>query len=234
MLKRNLEKALENLRNQALIMWSSELTVCELVPIGINEQKQILDINKNISEDEFGEKLIEYKINNSITYYHREATREEKKFILRTERETMESMGCDNKQQIIRNNMWSEFKERVDDIILEELKIGYYYNSYKIICNEDHIVKQRNKLLEKLSKEEREFHCQILNNDIVKRLHNNIEKKQLRAKKKDNEMFGKHSNKNITRRIEDTYISDNDKLVDTLINKDATNIKKEVRKIKLE
>jgi hypothetical protein len=233
MLKRNLEKALDNLRSQALVMWSNELTVCDLIPIGINKENQNFIINKNSFEDEYGEQIIEYKLNNTITYNHREATKEEKKFILRTERETMESMGFTNKQEIVRSGMWNDFKEKVDNIILEELNIAYYYNSYKVICNEDHIIKQRNKLLEKLSKEEREIHLQILNNDIMKRLHANIEKKQIRAKKKDEEYFGKHNNENITRRIQEEYINDNDKLVDSLINKDATNIKKDVRKIKL-
>jgi len=234
MLKRNLEKALDNLRSQALVIWSSELTVCDLVPIGINESDQKLVIHKEVSEDEYGEKLVEYKLNNTITYNHREATREEKKFILRTERETMESMGFSNKQEVIRGSMWSEFKDKIDNLILDELKIGYYYNSYKIICNEDHIIKQRNKLLGQLSKEERDMHLQILNDDIVKRLHSNIEKKQNRAKKKDDEWsFGDHSDKNVTRRIQDVYINDNDKLVTSLINKDATNIKKGVRNIKL-
>lgn len=232
MLKRNLEKALDNLRSQALVMWSSELTVCDLIPIGINEENQNLIINKNVSEDEYGEEIIEYKLSNTITYNHREATREEKKFILRTEREIMSDLGCDNKQQVIRNSMWSEFREKVSTIILSELNIAYYYNSYKVICNEDHIIQQRNKLLMQLSKSERELHFQILNDDIVKRLHGNVEKKQNRAKKKDNELPSEHGDKNIERRIQEGYISDNDKLVDSLINKDAKNIKKDVRKIK--
>lgn len=232
MLKRNLEKALDNLRSQALVIWSSELTVCDLIPIGINEENQNLLINKNISEDEYGEKIIEYKLNNTITYNHREATKEEKKFILRTERETMESMGYTNKQELVRNGIWSEFKEKVDTIILNELKIAYYYDSYKIICNEDHIVQQRNRLLEKLSKEEREMHLQILNNDIMKRLNINIEKKQNRAKRKNDDWIGEHINKNITRRIQENYINDNDKLVDSLINKGALSIKNGVRKSK--
>lgn len=233
MLKRNLEKALDNLRSQSLVIWSSELTVCDLIPIGINENKQNLIIDKDISEDEYGEKIIEYKLNNTIIYNHREATRDEKRFILRTERETMESIGFTNKQDVVRSGLWNEFKEKVDTIILEELNIAYYYNSYKIICNEDHIIKQRNKLLEKLTKEEREIHLQILNNDIMKRLHNNVEKRQNRAKQKCENCFGEYNDKNTTRRIQEEYISDNDKLVDTLINKDAQNIKKDVRRIKI-
>ena len=233
MLKRNLEKALDNLRGQALVIWSSELTVCDLIPIGINETDQELIINKNTSEDEYGERIIEYKLNNTITYNHREATRDEKKFILRTERETMESMGHTSKQEVVRSGMWSEFKEKVDNIILDELNIAYYYNSYKIICNEDHIIQQRNRLLEKLSKEEKEVHLQILNNDIMKRLHTNVEKKQNRAKKKNENHLGKHINENTARRIQDKYIDENDKLVDSLINKASPSIKSKVRKIKL-
>lgn len=234
MLKRNLEKALDNLRSQSLVIWSSELTVCDLIPIGINETEQKLNINKNTLEDEYGEKIIEYKLVNPINYQHREATTSEKRFILRTERDTMENMGFTNKQDIIINGSWSEFKEKVDDIILDELKIAYYYNSYKIICNEDHILQQRNKLLDLLlSEEDRKTHCQTLNEDISKRLHGNVENKQKRALKKNDEN-SEQSDKNMTRRISDTYVDDNDKLTNTLINtKDPENIRSNVRKIKL-
>ena len=167
MLKRNLEKALDNLRSQSLVIWSSELTVCDLVPIGINEAEQKLNINKQVLEDEYGEKVTEYKLTNQIDYEHREATIEEKRFILRTEREAMENMGYTSKQEVILNGVWSEFKDIVDDIILDELKIAYYYNSYKIICNEDHVIKQRNKLMDLLlTEEDRKIHCQLLNGDI--------------------------------------------------------------------
>lgn len=233
MLKRNLEKALDNLRSQSLVIWSSELTVCDLVPIGINENEQNLNINKQVLEDEYGEKVTEYKLTNQIDYEHREATIEEKRFILRTERETMESMGCTSKQEVIRNSMWSEFKETVDNIILDELKIAYYYNSYKIICNEDHIIKQRNKLMDLLlTEEDRKIHCQLLNGDISKKLHSNVENKQKRALKKDDDCLGEHSDKKVVRRIKSTYIDDNNTLTDTLINKDSKNINNKVRKIK--
>lgn len=234
MLKRNLEKALDNLRSQSLVIWSSELTVCDLVPIGINESEQNLNINKNTLEDEYGETITEYKLTNQIDFDHREATIQEKRFILRTEREIMQGMGFTNKQEIIINGKWSEFKEKVDTIILEELKIAYYYSSYKIICNEDHILKQRNKLLDLLlTEEERKVHFQTLNGDISKRIHGNVENKQKRAKKKDDEIIGENKDKKISRRISDTYIENNDKLTETLIRKESKNIKNKVRKTKI-
>lgn len=234
MLKRNLEKALDNLRSQSLVIWSSELTVCNLIPIGINESEQKLNINKQVLEDEYGEKVTEYKLTNQIDYEHREATIEEKRFILRTERETMESMGFTSKQEVILNSMWGEFKEIVDNIILGDLKIAYYYNSYKIICNEDHVIKQRNKLMDLLlTDEDRKIHCQLLNGDISNKLHTNVGNKQKRALKKNDECLGVSNDKNVTRRIKDTYIDDNDKLINTLIKTVSTNIKNKVRKTKI-
>lgn len=234
MLKRNLEKALDNLRSQSLVIWSSELTVCDLVTIGINENEQKLNINKQVLEDEYGEKVTEYKLTNQIDYEHREATIEEKRFILRTERETMESMGFTSKQEVISNSMWSEFKEIVDNIILDDLKIAYYYNSYKIICNEDHVIKQRNKLMDLLlTDEDRKIHCQLLNGDISNKLHTNVGNKQKRALKKNDECLGVSNDKTVTRRIKDTYIDDNDKLTSTLIINDSVNIKNKVRKTKI-
>lgn len=229
MLKRNLKKALDHLENQALILWSNEITVCELIPKNIN-----LDINydKNISIDEYGEETTKYKIANSVGYYHREATEQEKKFILHTERETIQNMGFLDKQQIIQCGKWEEFKQKINDIILDELKIAYYYNSYKIICNEDHIIQKWNQMLNLLlTEEERKKHLNMLNNSISKRLHTNIENKQKRAFKKIES--SKSNNQTIKRRIKETYIGDNDKLVDTLINQEANDIRKDVRKIKI-
>ncbi|MDD4108857.1 MAG: hypothetical protein PHH93_09070 [Prolixibacteraceae bacterium] len=186
----------------------------------------------DISIDEYGEETTKYKIANSVGYYHREATEQEKKFILHTERETIQNMGFLDKQQIIQCGKWEEFKQKINDIILDELKIAYYYNSYKIICNEDHIIQKWNQMLNLLlTEEERKKHLNMLNNSISKRLHTNIENKQKRAFKKIES--SKSNNQTIKRRIKETYIGDNDKLVDTLINQEANDIRKDVRKIKI-
>ena len=85
-----------------------------------------------------------------------------------------------------------------------------------------------------LSKEEREETQQLLNKAVRQRLNTNIEKKQNRALKKTEKMFGRIKDEKLARRVKDTYIEDNDKLTDTLINTGAKNIKNKIKKTKIE
>jgi hypothetical protein len=131
-LTRNIEKALNNLRKQALIIWSTEIKIHK-----INTNKsQVNDVEKIVTYDEYDEEYTKYKI--IPNEEEREATEEEKKYILRVERETLLELGYDNKQEVVGNGDWDNFRERVNDRLLKERNIAYYYDCYKI--NETPIV----------------------------------------------------------------------------------------------
>lgn len=229
-LKRNLEKALNNLRQESLILWSSEITICKLEVEGYNRHTDNFDINKTIIHDKFDEEYIEYETNTYVNKYIREATESEKKKILYIEREIMKSLDCLNKQELIKYGKWDTFKEKVNKILLEEMNIAYYFESYKILYNEEHICEKYESLINMLlSSKERKKYFETLNQNIKNRILENATKRKQLAIKKINE---KPDNEKLQRRIEDNYIEDNEKLTGILIDKSSKNITKTIRNTK--
>jgi hypothetical protein len=232
-LKRNLETALDSLKKQSLILWSSEITVCEVKILN-----NLMDVNKNIKIDEYDEEITTYKVNAGFHLLHREATKQEKKFILHTEREIMKEMGYDNKQDIVKFGAWDNFKKKVNSILLEQFKISFYYNSYKILFNEDHIQEQYEEMLEKflLQADQRQIEYTELNNAVIERLKGNTIKRQNRALEESEmwmECCNEITNEKIKMRVEDNYINNTNKLIDVLIHKESEDIKKKIKRIKL-
>ena len=74
---------------------------------------------------------------------HRKASKEEIQMILHAERTILDELHCEEKQQIIKKEMWNNFKEKVKKILMKEANILFYYESYEVICNEDHIYERR-------------------------------------------------------------------------------------------
>lgn len=230
-LKNNIEKALDNLKDQSLILWSSEISVCK---IDVVSEGGLYEINKKVSIDEYDEEIISFKINAGHRYNFREATKEEKKFIIYTEREIMKEMGFKNKRDIVKCGLWKVFKDRINKILLKELNVNFHYNSYKILFNEEHIYEKYEELLDLLlTKEEREENQRQLNSAIIERLNNNIQKKQNRALEKTKNTFGIIKDKKLKRRISDNYIDNNTELINTLINQNSDDIKKKIKKTKV-
>jgi hypothetical protein len=197
-----------------------------------------MDVNKNIKIDEYDEEITTYKVNAGFHLLHREATKQEKKFILHTEREIMKEMGYDNKQDIVKFGAWDNFKKKVNSILLEQFKISFYYNSYKILFNEDHIQEQYEEMLEKflLQADQRQIEYTELNNAVIERLKGNTIKRQNRALEESEmwmECCNEITNEKIKMRVEDNYINNTNKLIDVLIHKESEDIKKKIKRIKL-
>lgn len=223
-LQRNLENALDNLRNKSLLFWTKEITVCKITP-NLNENNR-LTINRHTYTDEFGEVIKDYKINNALYFTFREATDEEKRHILKTERNIMRSLECKNKQEIIKNKKWNEFKDQVEIKILNDLNIAYYYESYKILCNDEGILEEWEELEDLiLLEKERSKEHDSLNENIMERLRKNTIKRSDVAYKYniEDEKYIRRTNKN--------YISDQNELINNLIHKDALTLKSKLKNI---
>jgi hypothetical protein len=99
-LQRNLEKALNNLQNRCLVIWSKEITVCEAIDNGGQ-------IEETTYRDIYDEEVHIYK--NRLDLNHREATDEEKQCILYHEKEVMKELEKSNKQEIVKCKLWDIF-----------------------------------------------------------------------------------------------------------------------------
>jgi len=220
MLERNLEQALKSLENQALVKWSKEITVCKITNEKLNDNNENL-IKKIVKYDEYNEEIIEYKIDDNLKREYREATEEEKKFILRTERNILLELECENKQEIIKKDLWEVFDNKVKDIILKKQNIAFYYSSYKILCNDDHILQKWEQLYDLLLKDnEREKKQLILNKSIIEKIHENAKK---RRNKENTKQFREYNN----------YIKDNDKISNNMIKENSKDIRTEIIKTKI-
>lgn len=232
-LKGNVEKALNNLKSQSLILWTNEISVCKLEVF--SKGNGVYNISKKITLDEYDEEIVQHNVKAYTSCNFREATEDEKRFIIHTERDVMKDMGFSNKQKIVRCGMWDIFKNRVNKVILDELNIDFYYNSYKILFNEDHIYEKYEELLDLLlTKAERESHQTELNKAIRERIHNNTEKKRNRALEETENWIGEFKDDKLKRRVEENYIDDNEKLINALIDKDTKSIKYKIKIIKIQ
>jgi hypothetical protein len=230
----NVETAFDKLANQSLIHWSHVKTVCvantyveynDLGSISVDE------VFKGFNE--YDEEIYEYEAATvKVKKSYREATNDEVRLILRTEREVMGDLGLDNKQQVIRYGKWDQFQKTVRDILLAKANIIFYFDSYKIIYNEDHILEEVKRLEDlSLSPEEMKRIKDLLNINVADRQLYNAEKRQIRAikERESNAMV----NDKVLRRTHENYLDNSSKLVNTLIDAEHLDIKTQVRSIKL-
>jgi len=241
MLERNLNQALNSLENQSLISWDKKLTIAEAIPLA-EIKKDGTEIVKRKYIDQYDEEQIDYKYraDDEIVLNYREATDKEDAFILKTEKEILKELGCDNKQKIIKFGMWDTFKNKVDNIVLKELNIAFYYKSYKILFNEEHINEAIDDIYGKceLTEEEKKDSKYLINNDVIDRTITNAENRHEKATKEKSKIIGKMKDdkegQRTKRRAEENYLNDNIELGNSLIFINATNIKDSVKKTKLD
>lgn len=210
-LKKKLATALRGLRNRALIMAEESVFVCVLA--------QTVEINN------FGDLKVNpiNKKQTATTYrrIHREATREEKQLILKTEELVLEEFKSSTIQYVFATGRFQEFQKRVNSILLEKANIEYYYDSYKITCNKDSIQRV---LIKQLEQEERDKIANNLNANISKMIDSYAKTTHNRATKKEklNAIDVIHS--------DDNYVNHMNTLTGVVIDKSAKDIRKELKK----
>ncbi|OMD66204.1 MULTISPECIES: hypothetical protein [Paenibacillus] len=222
-LKRNLEKALNNLRNKGLIYWSSVMTVCfhEAIP-DLNTFNKV-KVNKIFSgKDEFNEDIYNYETRMMSNQSYRLATDKEIDLVLDVEHQVIKYLDCINKQEVIRKGLWNKYKQQIGLLIMEKGNIEFYYDSYLINCNYDHIVEEFNRLTDQIKINDP---LQSVNEAIVNQLNNNAEKRFIKAKS------SLTPNNKEARRSQEKYLIDMQKLSSSLINKNSSYIAKEVKRV---
>ena len=199
-LKSALETTLNQLQKKSLIFWNKIITVCiETAYVESNDMNKTKIIKKSDNR-----KTIKYRVNKD----YRPATDDEIELILSTEREVLDIMGFDNKQDVFLAFKWNEYNKLVMDQLYDKANIVYYYSSYKIISNKHHVLKE----LENIKK----MHLQmILNTKVSCRLLVNADKRQNTSQ--DNIYIDDYRDKDLMRAKEE-YIENNHKLINLLID----------------
>lgn len=229
-LEGNLESALNSLDRQSLIQWSKVKTV-----VFVNSKFETNNQNSVKHQaykdfDEFGEEINKYDAKHITQQTRpRKATKEETQLILKVEKEAMNRLEVKDKSEVIKIGKWDRFQKDVKETLLDEANIAFYYNSYEIICNEEHIFMQW-KMLERQEKKD----CkETLNSNVADRIKGNMNKRHDKAVYKIESPLGIFADIKSKRRANSEYMKDNEQLVDTLIKSDAKSINHEVREIDL-
>lgn len=228
MLERSLNKALNRLESQSLIFWSKVITVYEVAPIICTAEAQ-----RQVITDKTGEETESFKANvtSTIKEETREATKEEVQYIIRTEREVMRDMDCEGKQQVMARKRWKEFQDKVKVIILRDMNIGRYWQSYSIVYNSDHVKEGADKLNEKLLPyEDRDEYKFLLNMAVLDNSQTNAINRHENSKLKLNSVDDKNRGRN-QRRADDSYLEDSELLGDSMIRRDSPDIKGKVKEV---
>lgn len=217
MLEGNIVRTLKNLESQALVSWS------KVVMLNVDTVTNATLIKSTGTRlNERGEEIDTYEIEEDTVNEYRQATDSEGRTILRIEREVMDFLGCRNKQSVIQKGHWSKFTERVQDRLLKDTNIKLYYQSYKVIFNQDHVKVRADELasliLSQLDRTEKRLE---LNTGIQDRIAVNAKKR----KHSEVSIFGQSDNC----RALDSYLTDSVKLNDMLINIEHPDITREIR-----
>lgn len=125
MLSKSIVTSLKSLRNRRVIDYYDTIMICE----------DIVDtvvIDNNVEFIKTGE------------YRFREATEDERKSILKYEKEAIRILGCRKIQDIILKGKWKEFKQITETMIkgMYNRNINYYYGAYKMIYNAEDVAEE--------------------------------------------------------------------------------------------
>lgn len=214
-LKNTVERNLKRLRSKALIMWEATTTVA------IYETDIEKDILNQPKLSEGGNLLYETKLK------HRVASKEEKKFILKCEKEVMFSLGCETLQKVFLLGKWRTFKKEVEKKLKEATNIQYYYDTYTITFNLEDIEEE----CVRLELEEVEKAKENLNTNAIKTLAKGNKTRNTSAKNKLKNSFGTIPGKEkLEYRASDVYVEEQGQLAFMLMNHKAANITKKVYK----
>lgn len=203
MFKRNIENALQKLRNQRLVMWSRVTTVY----VDTTIETALIPVGENFF-NEYGEEFIAHReVVQKVKPERREATEDECRLITKIEKEVMNSMECDDIQSIVGRKLWKRFNNESQNKVRSQSNITFYHKSYKVLFNYEHIEKASKDIESfRLGKLEKINHEQTV---IKGSQHRNIENAQNRQNK---------PNRKHLYRLSSTYIEDYKKLNEIMLS----------------
>lgn len=136
LLERNVEQALKSLERQSLIKFNTVYSVCEIETKNIYNRIAITN-----DLDEYGDEKTNAHVEsvNKIKRKHRQTTEQETAIILRLQRERLKHLECTTMNEIYSKGIMKDFFTPIKQYLLDNHNIEYYYTSYEMIFNIDHV-----------------------------------------------------------------------------------------------
>lgn len=215
MLQRNVESALNSLRNKAIAMWSHATTIISVeTNIQANHWNNIR-VEKIEEIDQYGDIKVSFEEQVVKTkQVHKKANEFEQNAILDAEGLFLDKYKCKSIQEVIIKGKGNDFYSEVKEYLLYNYNILNYYSSYEITFNKDRAEMEQKELeeliLNKLVKDETLIK---LNSDVAKQLENNATNRHENAERKF-----KDTNKTKYKvRMSNDYIQNSKTLINKLI-----------------
>ena len=135
-----MENALNSLKDNKIIYWSYELTICE--PVNFNN---VLEVESKQYKNEEGDDKTDYNFNlrsNHVKKSYRPSSEEEKLWILKCEREAlMEFTGSQlsSVQEIVSKGKYNSYSNRVLELVRSRYPyVMFYFDSVNIVHTPDY------------------------------------------------------------------------------------------------
>lgn len=233
------ETALKRLRSRRLIIWEKVMVVA----------KTIAEIN------ELGETKLNFcndTDNASVKTYtkYRQATQDEKQIILRIEQDVLSHMGYKNVQQCYVAGMYNKYKNKVNSILQDKLNIKFHFDGYLITYNYDRILEELENIKKSNNEDIIEYRKSAVNKNLLMAFGHNAITRHLNAKDKQKKIdenktiLDLHSIEELKKMglkgyvmntrdkvaIKDNFISDTNKIANTVISQLACDVTKELIK----
>lgn len=185
-LKRNLASALKSLKDKSLIFYSEVVTISVAeTETHINKDNKV-GATRKVEVDDNGKRKVSFSSSNvSVKENVRKATEQEVNNILRVTNVVLKEYGYKKASEAFAYGKASEFYKRINDILFNDYNIDMHYVSYEIYFNHDHILEEK-KILEGWAIEESKRIASVmnLNEDIINRLKENLNRRQMDAETK--------------------------------------------------
>lgn len=221
LLYRNIEVALNRLKEKSLIILEKTMTVGHAKTVGALNKNSELRAVKEMIIDDYGDESIDVYGENVFSFIdHRRATKEEKDAILDTEQKVLELYNYETPRDAFLEGKLKNFYENVTDILFENYNIYMYYMSFEITFNKEAIIKylDNNKDIHNTKDTKNS-----VNVDVMDRLENNAKN---RNEKAISDSFGINFKKRkVIMRSSLNYLANHSELVESLINNETAEYK---------
>lgn len=215
MLQRNLETALNNLRNKAIVMWKTSTTIAYVNPeADINMDFKLRSI-KNEIVNEYGDVEVVFEKQNIVNkFIHRKADELDEHRILEAEGIFLDEYKCKSIKDIFIQGLTVDFYKKVKDFLFDHYNIFNYYSSYEITFNKDRAEIEQLELENMLLKDiERKETLNNLNVDVANQINNNTLNRHLNSEKK----FEETKKLKYEIRMSNNYVKNGNELVNKFI-----------------
>ncbi len=148
---------------------------------------------------------------------YREATKNEYEFIMKTKDDVLKKMGLVEEWQVYTYNRWKEYTRRVDEILLDQKNIEFFYEAYDIVMNREKIAREWYNLTE----EEKMIEKSSVNSGILEKVLKLAQDRNRRAIEVEDERgrLGVNKDGKIRRRVSSTYMYNYEQLGEMLLDK---------------